>query len=355
MKSSSKVVAVISISDNLGGAEQVLFKMAKFYNDSGKKVKIIFFKHQTNNFWRDNLTDNVEITYCNNSFVFLLKKIQNQKFDLTFSSHLTINSFLGICRTISVLKTNKLIVRESTSVFGRYSGIKLLKYKFAYWLGYRYVDLIICQTILMHEILVNNLPYLRKRANVKTIPNPFDYPSLEDLNDNNYIQENIIVAAGRLIPEKGFDILIKAFSKFIKNNTDINLMILGEGIERNKLEKLISELNLTNRVFLKGHVANVYPYFKQAKLCVVSSIKEGFPNVLLQMMSQNVKVISTLCAGGIEKIDGIELAETNNIDSLYNALIRSYNITQDYKRELFDTELKKRSTEDFIKRIDSNL
>lgn len=335
-----------SIIDRLGGAEQLIMKLASKYK---KESTICFFSKQNTSVWID---QGFKVIYCNGSFWKFLKICASEKFNLIFSTNLMMNAILGAFRTIGVLKTNKLICRESTSVFGRFSGIKLWKYKLAYWIGYRNIDLVVCQTELMKKRLIEKIPYLPKRTKIETIPNPFEFPTTDLVNMDIEIQDNTIVAAGRLIPEKGFDILIKSFTKLLKTNSNMNLIILGEGSERGNLENLIQELNLNNKVILKGQVENVYPYFKQATLCVVSSIREGFPNVLLQMMSQNDKVVSTLCAGGIENIRGLELAEINDIDSLYKAIKKSLDSSDlDGIRELFNAELKSRSIEDFVKEI----
>src|SRR5690554_4249887 len=314
-------VCVFCISDSLNGAEQVLFKIVKFYSEKGNnRVKMYFLKPQSNTYWKENLNSNVEIIYLNGSIISLCKQIKKQHFEKVFSSHLMINALLGFLRTFRVLKAKKLIVRESTQVFGRYSGLKLLQYKLAYFFGYRKIDLIVCQTQRMSESLKQNVPYLFKRTNVKVIPNPFEFPNQGIVNEFVEIPENTIVSAGRLIPEKGFDILIKSFAKIIEQNPEMYLMILGEGNERSKLENLVSELNLDKKVKLNGHVNNVYPYFKKAKICVVSSIREGFPNVLLQMMSQNERVISTDCAGGISELKGVLVIDTSDVDSLSHAI-----------------------------------
>lgn len=348
-------ISIFSISDSLGGAEQVLFKIAKFYSEKENScVKVYFLKPKSNTFWKENLNSDVEVIYLNNSIISLFKQIKKQKSQMVFSSHLMINAFLGFLRFLGILQTDKLIVRESTQVFGRYSGLKLLQYKLAYWLGYRKIDLIICQTQRMSENLKENTPFLFKRAKVKVIPNPFDFPDERLINEEITIPKNTIVSAGRLIPEKGFDILIQSFSKVLEKKPGMTLMILGEGNERNKLEKLISDLNLGQKVILKGYVKNVYPYFKKAEVCVVSSIKEGFPNVLLQMMSQNERVISTDCAGGISELKGVLVIDTSDVDSLSHA-IQMILCTEVNHRISFDNELKERSINSFVYKIENHL
>lgn len=348
-------ISIFSISDSLGGAEQVLFKIAKFYSEKENSwIKVYFLKPKSNTFWEENLNSDVEVIYLNNSIISLFKQIRNQHFEKVFSSHLMINAFLGFLRFLGILQTDKLIVRESTQVFGRYSGLKLLQYKLAYWLGYRKIDLIICQTQRMSENLKENVPFLFKRAIVKVIPNPFDFPNELLINEEIIIPKNTIVSAGRLIPEKGFDVLIASFAKVVKQNPEMNLMILGEGSERSKLEKLISELNLDKKVILKGYVKNVYPYFKKARVCIVSSIREGFPNVLLQMMSQNERVISTDCAGGISELEGVLVVDVNSVDSLSHAI--QMILCEEVNHKIwFDNELKERSIDSFVYKIENEL
>jgi glycosyltransferase involved in cell wall biosynthesis len=136
---------------------------------------------------------------------------------------------------------------------------------------------------------------------------------------------DFICAAGRLIPEKGFSVLIQAFSYIEKEYPTLKLLILGEGGKRAELFRLIETLGLTDRVILKGRVDNPIPYFKQARICVVSSIKEGFPNVLLEMMSVNPTVVATLCAGGIEAIPGVLKIKPDSINELETGIRKALN------------------------------
>jgi glycosyltransferase involved in cell wall biosynthesis len=169
------------------------------------------------------------------------------------------------------------------------------------------------------------------------------------------IEMPYIVSAGRLIPEKGFDILIAAFSKLKQEYRDLKLIIIGDGKFRIEMEILIKKLNLENDVILYGIADNVYPFFKQAKMCVVSSRIEGFPNVLLQEMSQNEKVVSTLCAGDIDKIDGLFTCRPNDEQDLLRAMQQCLEADTAGNRILFDKELQGRSIDGFIDKVNSYL
>lgn len=344
-------ILFFTLTDKFGGAEQLLFKLASHYKRESHEIHICILGKNSNKKWENEFSNTY---YCNNSIIKFIKFLKKDNYDFIFSSHLFLNACLGYFRSLGVLKTKKLICRESTTVFGRYNGLKLLKYKAAYLIGYKKIDLLITQSESMKKTLLRNLPFLKKRTKIVTIPNLFEFPK-EDITPVD-INTPFIVSAGRLIPEKGFDILIESFNNIKTKFPELKLVILGEGDCKPKLQQLISAKGLSNDIILKGFVENVYPYFKGAKLCVVSSRREGFPNVLLQMMSQNNNVVSTLCAGDIDKIEGIKTCLPDDIEDLCNKIIQQLeDENTGNNRKEFDLELKKRSIDNYVKEIENSL
>src|SRR5690606_2514788 len=184
------------------------------------------------------------------------------------------------------------------------------------------------------------------------IPNPINLNKLTQVERGEEVPfSNFIVSAGRLIVEKGFDILIDSFHQLQKDFPGIKLVILGEGQLRAELSNRIRELGLEGLVFLPGFVKNVYPYFNDAEMCVVSSRIEGFPNVLLQMMSQNNKVVSTTCAGGIEELKGVFTCPTESPASLLEAMNRCLESNTDHQETYFREEIQSRSIDSFIQKV----
>lgn len=351
-------------NDTLGGAEQYLKNIANFYLNSKYSVFVLFLKKEDSYGWSDfKNRENVSLMFTNASsekfglfgFIKNLWLLRRIKFDYIFTSHVHLTGFIGFFIKLKITKKKYFIGRESTLIFDRFKGFKLFLFKFHYKMGYRSLDLLICQTELMKNQFVNNLPKLSQKINISVIPNPIVLiNNIFKKNDLKY--KNYIVSAGRLIPEKGFDILIDAFYLLYKDFPNLKLVILGEGKERTSLENQIFDLKMNENIFLEGFVKNVYPYFSEAKLCVVSSRIEGFPNVLLQMMSQNNNVVSTKCAGGIDEIKGIIVSETVSVKSLYDAMKNCLlNVNNENNRALFDLELESRSIDSFIKKIDLEL
>lgn len=111
----------------------------------------------------------------------------------------------------------------------------------------------------------------------------------------------IILAVGRLVPQKDFLTLIRAFAK-VRETTVARLVILGEGEERTKIVKLANELGVAEDVELLGFVENPYAYMAKANLLVLSSAFEGFGNVLVEAMAFGTPVVSTNCLSGPSEI-----------------------------------------------------
>lgn len=147
--------------------------------------------------------------------------------------------------------------------------------------------------------------------------------SLPDwLKDKNYV-----LSVGRLVPQKGFDDLIRAFRKAHSKHSDLHLVILGNGPLRESLHRLASELGLGESVHMPGFASNPAAYFENARLFVLSSRYEGFGNVLVEALSFGTPIVSTDCQfGPIEILKGGEygrLVPVDDIEMLATAIDRS--------------------------------
>lgn len=354
-------------NDTLGGAEQYLKMVCTHFASEGDQVHILFLKRKESSSWEDLEGLQNVIQYFTKAssekqglvaFLINIWKIRKYTYDYVFTSHVHLTGLLGVLCRLRILEKKYFVGRESTLIFDRFKGIKLLLFKLNYFLGYPALDLLICQTEIMLRQFRDNLPVLSKKIRSNVIPNPISWEQLygNDCLPISFGGENrLIVAAGRLIPEKGFDILIHAVKNILDVLPDCKLLIFGEGYERDRLMRLISQLNVEERVILMGYEKNVIPFFQAADLCVVSSIIEGFPNVLLQMMAKNVNIVSTLCAGGINDIKGLYIAKPGNIRDLENSLKRCLDSDNTSNRRIFDNYLADRRIDKFILKVDQNL
>jgi len=111
----------------------------------------------------------------------------------------------------------------------------------------------------------------------------------------------VILAAGKMKPQKDFPTLLRAFAALRKERA-ARLMILGEGPDREALEALARELGVAEDVAFPGFVVNPFPYMAHAGLFVLSSTFEGLPGVLIQALACGCPVVSTDCPGGSAEI-----------------------------------------------------
>ncbi len=131
-----------------------------------------------------------------------------------------------------------------------------------------------------------------------------------------------ITAIGRLDPIKGFDSLINEVSKL---NFDFRLNIIGDGKQKEILEKLIISKNLQNRVFLLGFKDNIIQYLKNSDLQVISSISEGLPITLIEGLLYCPIIISTPVGGIKEVIHEDFLAKIDDFSQKINYTYLNYN------------------------------
>lgn len=107
----------------------------------------------------------------------------------------------------------------------------------------------------------------------------------------------VLGAMGRLMPEKSFDLLIRAVDALVSKGHDIELWIAGEGSGREELERQIRAANMMDRVRLLGFVEETRAFYEALDLFVLSSQREGLPNVILEAAAMSLPIISTRVAG----------------------------------------------------------
>ena len=110
-------------------------------------------------------------------------------------------------------------------------------------------------------------------------------------------QQFLIGAVGRLSEEKGFEHLINATAKLIHSGHQICLVIAGEGHLRNQLQQQIDDLELQDHIRLCGFLPDPRDLYRAIDLFVLSSLREGLPNVVLEAMASRRAVVATNCNG----------------------------------------------------------
>lgn len=297
-------IALIINAIQCGGADRVIVSMANYWSAKGLNVTLITFDHERAEpfypldpkiiYHPMNLKNESKSIF--DKLYGNLKRIYKIRQSLQQIQPDVVISFIDITNIIVLFATMRMrfpvIVSERIDpqyhFIGRWDKIRMLLYPYA--------SALVCQTYRAKA-------YFPKGIQEKTviIPNPVIFPSkAEDFQPS--FQKPFIMALGRLHPQKGHDILLRAFALVNKAHPDWKLIIVGEGPFRQELENLIIELQIEKSVFLPGKVLNVYAILKQADIFVHPSRFEGFPNALCEAMACGLPVIATDCPSGPAEI-----------------------------------------------------
>lgn len=114
-------------------------------------------------------------------------------------------------------------------------------------------------------------------------------------------EPGLVIAAGRLEPQKNFELAISAMSR-LPAGANIRMIILGEGGERARLSQLIADLGLQKRVLLAGHVRDIRPWLRRAACFLMTSHYEGYPAALVEAVVSGAPVLVTPCSPALREI-----------------------------------------------------
>lgn len=169
---------------------------------------------------------------------------------------------------------------------------------------YKRADKVAClsQSMVDDMALNFNVP----RGKLVRIYYPLDVQRVRDLAEgggNPYSGPGPhLVAAGRLVRQKGFDLLLAAMPAVRAQRPHARLTILGDGPLRTALIEQAHGLGLAEAVHFPGFQRNPWPYLKYADVFVLSSRYEGLPNVLLEALALGAPIVATDCPGAIREI-----------------------------------------------------
>ncbi|MFQ5509848.1 MAG: glycosyltransferase [Leptospirillia bacterium] len=237
------------------------------------------------------------------AFAKLMDLIRRDRPKVVFSS-LTFYNILVLLLKPMAPPGTRFIVRENNMPSIHVPGMRFGWFKKRmYAPAYKKADRIICQSAEMQaDVAACGVPLER----TVVIPNPLDLGQVarQAALFSPFDGGERVVAAGRLVPAKGFDLLITAFSQVAEARPGATLHILGDGPREAALKKQAARLGLSERVVFEGFCDNPYPYFAGARLFVLPSRYEGFPNVALEALACGTPVAAFDCPGGLPVVDG---------------------------------------------------
>lgn len=296
---------IVFLIDNLkgGGAEKAIKIIVEELASRNLKPIIILLEKKMDY----NLSENIELYILSNriskynflwiylKFLMLLKKLSP---DVLYATN-TKSQILSLCSKLFI-NNIKTIINIQVDLTKQYEE---RKYIFSFYK--RLLKFADQYSFISHGIYINLKDMIPKKTNI-FIANPIDFDEINNLKLENIEEEyknifskKVFITIGRLTQQKGQEKLIEAFSLL---EEDFHLIILGTGEKEQELKSLAKKYNIQEQVFFLGFQKNPFKFLQKADIFILSSLWEGFGNVIIEAMSCNIPVISTDCPSGPREI-----------------------------------------------------
>jgi glycosyltransferase involved in cell wall biosynthesis len=301
-------------SFQIGGIERAMVNLTRCFVEAGIEVTLAPLRKEGP--LRDALPAGVQIEDFKprqNTFYALpdfIHAIQSCQPDAILSAHANINILAIWARRLTGSHARLVVSEHSHLSMASNSGPRLsLRYRarLERWF-YPLADAIVAVSHGVADDLAASTGISRQKVTV--IYNPVVTPEIAALMRAPVAQSlfppsaPVILGVGRLVDEKNFALLIRAFAE-LRSRRRARLVLLGEGPQRVELEKLVAELRLQDEVDLPGAARNPYAYMARAALVALSSKYEGLPTVIVESLACGTPVVATDCpAGPAEILDG---------------------------------------------------
>lgn len=333
---------IVIITRNLsgGGAERVIAQLANYFAAQGKQCNIITLNNDEVFYRVDSRISILPVGEKHSNKVLdkllryreVRKMVLQQKPDLVLS----LPEEIGVYVLLALLGTKIPVYvseRNNPWVMPDVRITRLLR-----TLMYPFAKGFVFQT----EMAKSFFPESIQNKGI-VLSNPVDASRIPPQYTGE--REKVVVAAGRLSPQKNMPLLLKAFAVFSSKHPEYRLRIFGDGALRKDLVELARTLNIAEKVELPGRSTALLEKMNSCAMFVLSSDYEGMPNVLLEAMCMGMPVISTDCPSGgpreliEEGVNGL-LIPVGDETALYEAMEKMADPL--YARTLADNALKLR-------------
>ncbi len=326
-------VALLLPELEAGGAQRVMLILAREFRERGHRVDLVLIR--ATGALIASVPDGVNLVNLAaksnclgllglglSAIGRLVKWVNTERPDVLLSTITGANLVALIAREIAGVRF-RVVVREAVSL-KNVSGT--FRFRLMKW-AYPRADAVIALSTFMKEELIKYIGVEASR--VHYVSNPIDVPFIREQSkvalEHPWLDDReirVIISVGRLTPQKGFDTLMRAFA-LLPEALNARLIIVGEGIERARLERLAKELGIIIRMQLVGFDANPWRWMRRADLFVLSSNWEGQPNALREALVLGVPVVATdydLSVRDLVSNAGVEIVPVGDSSALALAI-----------------------------------
>ena len=342
-----------------GGAEGVCVNVVNGLAEQGWQVDLVVL-NLNNAVYHDRVSNKINLVvlgvhHARYSSLALLKYIHQQKLKtvIVFNNELAV--MLVMLRSVFRFKT-KIIVRNINTLS------QTLNHAQGFWKKYVVkplieslfckVDHVINQCQAMRKDLIALYPQLTEKSSV--IYNPVakhieDYAKSHNLSQVE--EQNYLLCVGRLEKQKAFNYVIEGFAAVANEFPNLRLKIVGQGSLEQELKQCALNLNVADRVDFDGFQRDMIPYYLYAKATLLTSLYEGFPNVLVESIMLGTPVIAFDCPSGPNEIvqEGINgfLIEYQNSENFKKKLVQLLSIK--FNPENVKNTIKQNKVDEIVK------
>jgi glycosyltransferase involved in cell wall biosynthesis len=302
-------IAIVLPDMHIGGAERVALRLMRSFLEAGERVHLVLMQER-GELLADVPADvqiiDLAAPRIRHSIRPLADYLRTYRPDAMQARMWPLTVAAIIAKQIAGSKT-RLVVSDHTVLSRQYpaGSVAGMFLRLSTRLLYRRAD----ARLAVADLVADDLARLSGigRECFEVVNNPVDTPPT-DLQPTAEVEALWGTAAERLItvgtlgPAKNHRLLIRSFARLLRRRPDAKLMLVGNGPLEDELKALSHELNLSDRVIFAGFAADPWPYYASADLFILSSDREGYPNVLVEAMLSGTTVVSTDCGSGPRQI-----------------------------------------------------
>ena len=316
-----------------GGMEKMTIRIAKEFAKRGVKTSIVLTTYEGE--YKSKVPAGVEVydlsaSYMMLSIPSLVRYVKSHNVKKLVSIGRVCNIIALMSRRLGGLEDLEVTISLRNVESKKKDGIIRKIYRGIAKCTYSSADKI---TAISEAVLDDHLGFINsKEGNVKVIYNPALSVEVMKMGkksvDHPWLKSGVpvILAVGRLVEQKNFSMLIKAFRR-VRQQRRCKLIILGKGPKKEDMKKIARRHGVWRYIDMPGFKSNPYKYMKQSDIFVLSSKWEGFGNVIVEAMAQGTPIVSTNCEGGVSEIleDGKwgKLVPVNSIDRFASEILNT--------------------------------
>lgn len=333
-----------------GGAEGVCVNIANALAQDNWQVDLVVLNLK-NAAYKERVSSKVNLVNLNvsnarYSFKPIKKYIKENKVEKVLVFNYELAVMLVLIRKLSFVKfkiiARNIIMLSKSMVYNNNLWNKFIVFPFINKFYFK-VDHIVNQCKAMEKDLLSIYPQLKGKTSVIYNPvNKLIEDKAKEIDFEIIEKKDYLLCVGRLEEQKAFHYAIEAFAKISGEFPKLRLKIVGQGSLEEKLKELAKKFGVEDKVDFEGFQKDIIPYYLGAKATLLTSLYEGFPNVLIESISLGTPIVAFDCPSGPSEIvvDGENgyLVKYQNIDDLVEKI--NLTLKKEWDSSLIDSSKK---------------